>query len=86
MSNERVSAMVQAFRKGWADPEPGDIWGLSLAAADAVMFSDDALDLTAKVILEEVEPGFNWATANSEHRELYREVARAVFSSLKATA
>lgn len=36
----------------------------------------------AKVILEEVEPGFDWATADEAHRELYREVARAAIQAM----
>jgi len=41
-----------------------------------------ATERVAKVILEEVEPGFDWETANRDHRELYREVARAAIQAM----
>lgn len=55
-------------------------------AAEALQSTNEevraATERVAKVILEEVEPGFDWETADRDHRELYREVARAAIQAL----
>lgn len=43
-------------------------------------------DRVAQVILEQVEPGFDWETADQDHRDLYREVARAAIQAMSGAA
>lgn len=87
---KRLEAAVHGFHKAMEDPitEPSD-WvpevRLALAASDAVMFSDEAVERAAKTIHDKGTFSFSrtWEERGEELKELYREDVRTIIAALK---
>jgi hypothetical protein len=55
----------------------------ALEAADAVMFSDEAIERAAKAVHDLGAYAHSWDERAEDLKELYREDARAVIAALK---
>ena len=55
----------------------------ALAAADAVMFSDEVVDRLAEAIAEGVQPLTKWADLDPTAQDVYRQHVRAIIHVLK---
>ena len=90
----RLEAAVKAWDHHWGDrygnealEEMGEEIQVALDAADAVMFSDEAIERGAKAIHDagsiDKKP---WSERNDDIRELYRQDVRMVITALRMVA
>lgn len=97
-----MSAREEAAANAHLDAADIDIWRRTesvwdgayeastaiLAAADAVMFSEEALDRAAKALcaaeFPEVSPSYAWNVQFEDGQRHYREMAHAVIAELRA--
>jgi len=92
--SKRLEAAVKAWDQHWGDrygdealEEMGEEVAVALEAADAVLFSDEAVERTAKALHDlGVKDGLQWENRDEAIRELYREDVRAVIDGLKQAA
>lgn len=84
MSNARVEAAEDALRELWNEAEPATVemeTAAVLAAADAVMFSDEAVERAARARYE--AEGGDWDAARAYDKAEWVFDVRAVIAALK---
>jgi hypothetical protein len=82
-TNPRLDAAIAAASTA-ADTSPEGVVAAALAAADAVMFSDDRIEFLALLIAGIKFPDMEWAELNEHTRRLARRIARDLATDLKA--
>lgn len=80
--SKRLNAVAKAIadQNGWASYSDAQ---KALNAADAVMFSDEAVERAAQSLGNLYEP---WEASSSQMRETWRSDVRAVIAALKGDA
>lgn len=86
----RLEAAVKAWDHHWGDrygdealEEMGEEVQVALAAADAVMFSDEAIERAAEELWDGTDPDVQWDHISEYLKERTRIRARAVVAALK---
>lgn len=82
VTDPRLEAAVAAACTA-ADRSPEGVVTAALAAADAVMFSDDRIEFLALLIAGIKFPEMEWAELNEHTRCLARRIARDLATDLK---
>jgi len=91
--SKRLEAAVKAWDHHWGDrygdeavEEMGEEVQVALDAADAVMFSDEAVDKAAKAMHDLGAFAHPWEERTEDLKGLYREDVRTIIAALQENA
>lgn len=86
MSQERIEAAAKAYMDNAGDCTYRDAFRLSLEAADAVMFSDEAIKGVAELLAAIKFPEKEWGELKTSTTEYLVECAWTIVAALKGDA